>query len=496
MEAAIEYAGWQHGWVDGMAPDDWGNLVYAASTSSVPATSPGDVDPPPQLGTLNMPLLCLAPKWLSACVVMALLSVPCLTGVAAAQASDAEFSPLFDGKSFAGWHGRPHIHPADYEKATEEQKAKWAAELKTHWSIEGDELVNDGHGAYMTTDESFGDMELKLKYKTVPLADSGIYLRGTPQVQIWDFTEEAKFKLGANLGSGGLWNNSPGAPGKDPLVKADRPFGEWNEMEILQVGARTTVKLNGQLVVDHAIMENYWDRSLPLAVRGPIQLQTHGGEIRWKDIQVRRIGADEANQILASKANDGFTSLFDGQSLAGWKGAVDDYQVVDGAIQCREGRGGNLFTEGEYANYVVRVEFQLPPAGNNGLAIHYPGKGGPAYDGLTELQVLDGDHEKYTKMGLDDRQHHGSAYGLVAAARGHLREIGQWNFQEVTVRGSHVKVELNGSVILDADLSKVTEFMADSPHPGLVRRSGHFGFAGHSDPVRFRNVQIRELPAE
>lgn len=440
------------------------------------------------LACLRYPLASQALASLAIAAAMA-VSLP-----AAVQAADSEFTPLFDGKSFEGWHGRPHLHPDKYAEASEEQKQKWAEEIAAHWSIEGDEIVNDGHGAYLTTNESFGDIELRLKYRTVPRADSGIYLRGTPQVQIWDTTEEAKFGIGANLGSGGLWNNSPGAPGKDPLVKADRPFGEWNEVHIIQVGARTTVKLNDQLVVDHAIMENFWDRSSPLPRTGPIQLQTHGGEIRWKDIEVRRIGADEANQILASHAKDGFTSIFDGKSLDGWAGALGDYEVVDGAIQCRKGRGGNLYTEKEYSNYIVRLEFQLPPGGNNGLAIHYPGKGGPSVDGLTELQVLDNTHPKYAK--LDPRQYHGSAYGMVPAKRGYLREVGQWNFQEVTVQGSKVKVELNGSVILDADLADVTEFMGDSKHPGQSRRSGHFGFAGHSDPVRFRNLTIRELSGE
>lgn len=441
-----------------------------------------------------MPLSQLCTKtFLTAVAAIAIVGSSTATR-AAAQASDAEFSKIFDGKTFEGWHGRPHIHPEKYAEATDEQKAKWAQELKTHWTVDGDELVNDGHGAYMTTDEEFGDIELKLKYKTVPLADSGIYLRGTPQVQIWDTTEEAKFKLGANLGSGGLWNNSPGTPGKDPLVKADNPFGQWNDVHVIQVGSRTTVKLNGQLVVDHAIMENFWDRSMPLYAKGPIQLQTHGGEIRWKDIEVRRIGADEANALLASKNADGFEPIFDGQTLAGWKGAVDDYEVVDGAIQCRKGRGGNLYTDEELDRYVVRAEFLLPPGGNNGFAIHYSGKGNPAHDGLTELQVLDHDHPKYGK--LDPRQAHGSAYGLVAAKKGYLREVGQWNFQEMTIDGAKIKVELNGNVILDADLSQVKEFMGDQKHPGIDRRSGHFGFAGHSDPVRFRNLSVRKLAAE
>lgn len=406
-------------------------------------------------------------------------------------ADTSQFVRIFDGQSLDGWHGRPHLHPEKYAQATEEQKQQWAEEVARHWSIEGDELVNDGHGAYLTTDQQYGDIELRLKYRTVPKADSGIYLRGTPQVQIWDSTEEAKFKHGAHLGSGGLWNNSPGAPGKDLLVKADKPFGQWNDLRIIQVGARTTVYLNDQLVVDHALMENYWDRSRPLDRTGVIQLQTHGGEIRWKDIEVRHIGPDEANQILACKNDDGFQPIFDGESLQGWAGAVDDYEVVDGAIQCRQGRGGNLYTEASYSRYVARCQFQLPPGGNNGFAIHYPGQGNPSYSGLTELQVLDDTHPKYAK--LDPRQYHGSAYGMVPAITGYLREVGQWNFQEMTIEGSKIRVELNGSVILDTDLAEVTEFMKGEPHAGFDRRQGHFGFAGHSDPVRFRNLSIKQL---
>jgi hypothetical protein len=188
----------------------------------------------------------------------------------------------------------------------------------------------------------------------------------------------------------------------------------------------------------------------------------------------------------------GFTSIFNGRDLDGWTGAVDGYQVVDGAILCKPGQGGTLYTRKQYRNFVVRLEFKLPPAGNNGLAIRYPGSGDSAYVGMTELQVLDDGDPKYAD--LDPRQAHGSAYGMVAAKRGHLKPVGQWNEQEVTVRGSTIVVVLNGTTILDADLSTVTSFMADSPHPGKDRTEGHFGFAGHNDPVAFRNIRIRELP--
>jgi hypothetical protein len=112
---------------------------------------------------------------------------------------------------------------------------------------------------------------------------------------------------------------------------------------------------------------------------------------------------------------------------------------------------------------------------------------------MCELQVLDDNYEKATGSKIDARQAHGSAYGMVAAARGYQRPIGEWNFEEITVVGSKIKVELNGSLILDADLSKVTEFMANSAHPGKDRTNGHFGFAGHNDPVAFRNIRLQPV---
>src|SRR5271157_5374513 len=164
------------------------------------------------------------------------------------------FRKLFNGKDLSGWHGMPHFDPyvlAAMTAAKREQSiADWTADARRHWRVENNELVNDGEGAYLTTDKDFGDIELLVEYKTVPLADSGIYLRATPQVQIWDYTKEGgKWNLGADKGSGGLWNNSPGAPGKDPLVLADKPFGEWNSVHVIMVGARVSVWLNDKLVM-------------------------------------------------------------------------------------------------------------------------------------------------------------------------------------------------------------------------------------------------------
>ncbi len=359
-----------------------------------------------------------------------------------------------------------------------------------HWHVENGEIVNDGHGVHLATNKEYGDIELLIDYKMYPKGDSGIYLRSTPQIQIWDYTKEGgKWNLGADKGSGGLWNNSRGAPGKDPLVLADYPFGEWNRFRILMIGERVTVYLNNQLVVNNARLENYWDRKRPLPRKGPIQLQTHGSEIRWRNIFVREIPSDEANKLLREMSGqEGFQTVFNGKDFEGWAGPLENYQIEDGAILCKPRKGGVIFTKEEYDDFAVRLEFKLPKRGNNGLAIRYPGKGDTAYLGMCELQVLDDDY-----TGIDPRQAHGSAYGMVPAQRGYQRPIGQWNYQEATIKGSTIKVELNGTVILDCDLSKVTEYMANSPHPGKDRSRGHFGFAGHNDPVAFRNIQIKRL---
>ncbi|WP_437201364.1 3-keto-disaccharide hydrolase [Planctomicrobium sp. SH664] len=448
-------------------------------------------------------------KLKSFALIGALLCTPAVH--AADNSPPPGFRSLFNGKDFTGWYGMEG-NPKSLSLSEEElapKKAKWAEEVQKIWRVEDGVLVNEGVGAYLTTNDSFSDFELLVDYKTVPLADSGIYLKWSPQVQIWDYTKEGgRADLGALLGSGGLWNNSKGAPGKDPLVLADKPFGEWNTFRIIQLGQRTSIWLNDKLVVDHALMENYWNRGTPLPYKGQIQLQTHAPNkpkpgmaappstpVYWKNIYVREIPADEANALLTKWSGEGFTSLFNGKDLKGWTGATDSCEVVDGVIRWLPKKSGVLHTEKEYSDFKARLEFKLPPAGNNGLAIRYPGEGNTSYTGMCELQILDTEHEKYAT--IDPRQAHGSVYGMIPAVRGYLRPTGEWNFQEVTVQGPRIIVELNGSVILDGDVSKVTEFMKDTPHPGKDRTQGYFGFAGHSDPVEFRQIAIKELsPAD
>ena len=400
------------------------------------------------------------------------------------------FTSLFDGESLNGWRGRPHLDPRKEAAMSEDERAakqsEWNQDRDAHWSVDADkgEIVSDGHGVFLTTEKEYGDFELYVDWNLAPKGDSGIYLRGAPQIQIWDPDNPSQFQNGNQKGSGALWNNNDDNPGKWPLVKADRACNEWNTFRVKMIGSRVWVWLNGHKTVNGAVMDNYFDRTLPMFAKGVIQLQTHGSETRFRNVFIREIGAEEANNSLA----DRFQSIFNGKNFDGWKGPTDKNAVRDGVILAQH---GTIYTEKQYSDFQVQFEFKLPPGGNNGLAIRYPGSGDTAYVGMCELQVLDSEHEKYAN--LDPRQYHGSVYGVIPAHRGYLRPTGQWNFQRVTVVGSTIRVELNGTVILDGDVSKVTKYMGNSPHPGKDRRRGHFGLAGHGDPVLYRNLEIREL---
>jgi len=420
------------------------------------------------------------------------------------------FTPLFDESSLAGWRGRPHLDPRTEAAWSAEERAKqqadWDAGVAQHWSVEAGEIVNDGNGPFLTTARDYGDAEFVLEYRTVALADSGIYLRATPQVQIWDWTEAGgKWNLGADKGSGGLWNNERHSRFPNRLM--DAPFGEWNRMRIRIIGERVWVWFNSALVVTAVPMENYWDRSQPLFARGPLQLQTHGGEIRFRNLGVRELSVDDASAFLHSVPSElpfrrgeqdraamealSDQAVFNGTNLDGWRGAVAGWEVVDGAMRCKPNSGGTICTVEEYEDFVARFEFRLPPGGNNGLAIRYPGEGDTAYVGMCELQVLDDTAAQYAT--LQPWQYHGSAYGMVPSRRGFQRAVGEWNYQQVTVQSGRVMVELNGTVILDADLHALDATADGKEHPGRMRTSGAFGFAGHGDPVEFRHVHVRRL---
>jgi hypothetical protein len=403
------------------------------------------------------------------------------------------FVALFNGEDLTGWKGllkSPYDDPSKRATLTpdklEELQKEADENMREHWKVTDGALVFDGKGHSLCTTKDYSDFEMLVDWKIQSGGDSGIYLRGSPQVQIWD---TSRTNVGAQAGSGGLYNNQNGP--RNPLKVADKPVGQWNTFRITMVGEKVTVFLNDVLVVDNVVMENYWQRDKPIYPNGQIELQSHGSILEFRNIYLREI----TNMLNDQESSDGFKLLFNGNDLTGWVGNKQSYVVKDGIIICDPSLGGNgnLYTEKEYGDFIFRFEFRLTPGANNGLGIRAPLGGDAAYQGM-EIQILDDQSPKYAGW-LKDYQHHGSIYGVVPAKTGYLKPVGQWNYEQVTAKGKQIRVELNGTTIVDADIEKASTpaTIDHKEHPGLKQSKGHIGFCGHGDHVEFRNLRIKPL---
>ncbi len=407
---------------------------------------------------------------------------------------DKGFVSMFNGKNLDGWQGMLlNGNPIAIAKLSDAERAKERvkADEKMHenWSVKDEMIIFNGKGANLVSKKIYKDFEMIVDWRISKEGDSGIYLRGTPQVQIWD---TSRVEVGAQVGSGGLYNNNADNV-RNPLKVADNPIDEWNTFRITMIGENVTVYLNGELVVDNVKMDNYWDRSIPIFSEGTIELQAHGNELAFRDVYVREINTKEIG-LTQEEIDEGFVSLFNGKNLDGWQGNKTDYYAEDGimVVNPKMGGHGNIYTANEYSDFIFRFEFKLTPGANNGLGIRAPLEGDAAYAGM-ELQILDNSAPIYAN--LHEYQYHGSVYGTIPAKRGFQKPVGEWNVQEVIVKGTKIKITLNGEVILDGDIAYAREHGTKDGrnHPGLQRDKGYIGFLGHGSELFFRNIRIKDL---
>ena len=406
---------------------------------------------------------------------------------------DNGFVNLFNGKDLAGWKGlvmNPIARAKMSDSALKAAEQKANEKMKNDWIAKDGLLVFTGHGDNLATEKKYGDFEMYVDWKITEKGDAGIYLRGSPQVQIWDTSRR---EVGAQVGSGGLYNNIKNQ--SKPLVVADNKIGDWNNFHIIMKGAQVSVYLNGVLVTDDVTLENFWDRKSPIFPKEQIELQAHGTYVAYRNIYLREIPSDEKLSLTEEEKTQGFVSLFDGTNLDSWTGNTSGYLIEEGALVVHPdiGNGGNLYTKEEYDNFVYRFEFQLTPGANNGIGVHAPLEGDAAYVGI-EIQVLDSENPIYYPN-LQPYQAHGSVYGVIPARMGFLKPTGEWNQEEIMVEGTKVKVTLNGTVIIDGDYAEASKngTIDHREHPGLLRTTGHLGFLGHGDLVRFKNMRIKVL---
>jgi hypothetical protein len=354
---------------------------------------------------------------------------------------DYGYISLFNGKDLTGWKGLV-ANPIARSKMSD--STLHTAQVKADIKMREDWVVKDGllnftgnlHGENLATVKQYGDIEMFVDWRIQEKGDAGIYLRGTPQVQIWDTSRR---EVGAQVGSGGLYNNQKNI--SKPLVVADNRVGEWNTFHIIMKGDKVTVYLNGVLVTDNITLENYWDRSIALFVKEQIELQAHGTFVSYRNIYLRELPTNEPITLTDFETKDGFSLLFDGTNLNQWTGNTNGYILQDGALMVNpdKGSGGNLYTKEEFSDFIYRFDFQLTPGANNGIGIHAPLEGDAAYVGM-EVQVLDSEHPMYAE--LQPYQYHGSVYGVIPAKRGFLKPTGEWNSEEIMVKGTKIKVTL------------------------------------------------------
>lgn len=380
----------------------------------------------------------------------------------------AGFKALFNGLNLDGWRGGATYDVRDLHRMSEKDRdeliARWDSELvqlhegQPHWRVVDNVLVNDGLGSYATTVEDFGNFEMLFDFKIEPGADSGVYLRRIPQVQIWDHTKPDPRGHGYVFGSGGLWNNVAGTVGRHPSQRRDKPVGEWNTMRIRMLGSRVDVWLNHGLVVDHVHLDNFYDRKLPFEERapvpaqGPILLQTHGKPTHWRNIFVREIPPAETLSILEARDAVQYRKF---ERLIRRHSSPDESREIslaDGPLRF-EGTGAEAVSiDAMPSDFVLRLRFKRT-SDTGGLRIRVtPVAAGTSRGNPVEVYSLELGNAERNLLRRDHASGVDETVRIYAGGRGHYFDPGVWNLQEVSLIGSKLKVELNGTLLLEKNL--------------------------------------------
>ncbi len=417
----------------------------------------------------------------------------------------AGFVPLFNGTDLAGWRGRPHFDPAAEASLTlEEREAKqieWNADMAQHWSVDNGEIVSDGHGVFLTTPRDYADFELHLEWMLPePCADSGIYLRGNPQVQIWDPDCPRDFPHGNQKGSGGLWNNPADSAGKWPLERADSPTGQWNTTRIRMQGEHVTVILNDRVVVDDSRLANFFAGGQPLPATGPIQIQTHGAPMRVRNVAIRELSTLEGS-------GPGWRDLT-GDDFEAVNGDPDTWTWKDGGVHCTGLPVGVTRTKEQVKNLEMSLEWRhLTKGGNSGVFLWAPPavleglKPGSLPPGGIEVQVLDHGYTEEFERSTGKKADWFTADGDVfpvgssdmvpfppVAPGGkrsfptahHSRSAPQWNSYYIRAIDGEVRLWVNGHEVSGGTQCQPSE--------------GYLCLESEGAPVEFRRLRIRQLP--
>ena len=343
--------------------------------------------------------------------------------------------------------------------------------------------------ATIGTEKEYENFELWIEWRSE--GEAGMAVRSMPLI-----------RLGGAAGTGL-------ADGKAARTVADNAPGTWNTLYVKGVDDRITLVENGVKVAENAVMTNLCAPGEPVYAQGRIELAGQGALVAFRNLWINELPSTPVFSLPADEAAAGYEVLFDGRSLYKWTGNTTNYVPLDGTIDVTAtyGGSGNLYTVGEYGDFILRFEFRFLTEGvNNGIGIRTPMGVDAAFHGM-EIQILDHDAPIYKD--ISDYQQHGSVYGVIAADRVKFGELGEWNTEEIRAVGDRITVTVNGRVILDGNIreacrghnvsedgSKVNPYTVDHRnHPGLFNKSGHIGLLGHGAGIQFRNLRVLDLGA-
>jgi len=352
------------------------------------------------------------------------------------------FIALFNGRNLRGW------------EALTKSRVITDEDMLKHWRVLDETLVSDGIGQNLCSEKKYGNFELLVDWKIEKGGNGGIFLKGSPKIQICDPSINPE-------GSGGL---------------ADNPVGEWNTYRIIMIGEKVTIYLNDQLIISD------WEPNTPIYSRGQIELQANNTPIYFRNIYIREIPRSKSRLTYR---------LFNGKDLTGWQsigGRKGSWKVEEGTLFTEGEGGGWLSTTEEYDNFMLELDFRVPPGGNSGVFLRAPHSGDPAYTGM-EIQVLDDYAEKYNS--LRSWQYTGSIYGVQAPLDRVSKKANEWQHMSITCDSPQISILLNGKQIVETNLIKHMD--KEERHPGLKRRTGYIGLQNHSTRIEYRNIQITEL---
>ena len=311
----------------------------------------------------------------------------------------------------------------------------------------------------------------------------------------------------------------------NPQAKTAFKSKEWNKARVEAFGNSIATWING------VPCANIWD---DMTLSGFIALQVHaiasaadeGKTVRWKNIRICTTNVERyltpvkapeinviSNTLSPDEVKNGWTLLWDGKTSEGWRGARIDafpkkgWVMENGILKvlksggAESANGGDIVTEQEYKNFILKVDFKITEGANSGIKYFVnPGMNRGAGSAIgCEFQILDDDKHPDAKLGVKGNRQLGSLYDLIPAPANKPFNKKDFNTAMIIVRDNHVEHWLNGVKLIEYTRQNEmwNALVAYSKYKNWENfgnsEYGNILLQDHGDEVWFKNIKIKVL---